>query len=51
MSKFNVGDKVVYLRHVGEVGTRYYKSDLLTFNIGQGYTIREIYNEGRVLYF
>jgi len=50
MSKFKEGDRVVYVRH-GEVGTPAFKGDFLTFNIGDIYTISDIYNGGNLLFF
>jgi hypothetical protein len=51
MSGFKKGDKVVYVRHIGSVGTISYKVDFLNFNIGEVYTVTGIYNGGKVLFF
>jgi hypothetical protein len=51
MSGFKKGDKVIYVRHIGSVGTGSYKDDFLTFNIGEVYTIRYVSEIAPVLFF
>jgi hypothetical protein len=51
MSGFKKGDKVIYVRHIGSVGTGSYKDDFLTFNIGEVYTVKCRYEVAPVLFF
>jgi len=51
MSGFKKGDKVVYIRHIGSVGSSSYKDDFLNFNIGDIYTVKSKSEVGPVLFF